>query len=258
MIPKIIHFCWFGHNPLPESALKCINSWKKFFPDYEIWQWSEDSLTSKLSTQTSNDIADKIMPFDVNIIPYTKDAYEAKKYAFVSDYARFYVLEKYGGLYFDTDVEIIKSMDDIVTRGPFFGIEVDGNEKKGTLPAVAPGLCLGAEAHMSFYKQINEGFEHLNFYLDDGSWNNFTMIPMVSKMLVELGMQPHNKIQEVGDFTLYPAEYFNPLEIATGRLKISKNTRSIHWFMASWMAPQPVWKKKLKQYIRRVLYLFKK
>ena len=106
MIPKIIHYCWFGRNPLPESAIKCINSWKKFFPDYEIKEWNEDN-------------------FDVNIIPYTKEAYEAKKYAFVSDYARFWILYHHGGLYFDTDVEVIKAMDDIIELGPFMGVEVE-------------------------------------------------------------------------------------------------------------------------------------
>ena len=104
MIPKIIHYCWFGRNPLPPLAEKCIASWREFLPDYEIKEWNEDN-------------------FDVNIIPYTADAYNAKKYAFVSDYARFWILYKYGGLYFDTDVEVIKSMDDIVERGPFMGCE---------------------------------------------------------------------------------------------------------------------------------------
>lgn len=237
MIPKIIHYCWFGGNPLPASAIKCIESWKKYLPDYEIKEWNESN-------------------FDVNAIPYIRDAYAARKYAFVSDYARFCVLLSEGGLYFDTDVEVIKPMDDIIERGSFFGIEVDGNEKKGTLPAVAPGLGLGAEPNMPFYKQICEGFEKLDFYTEDGKLNPFTMIPMVSKMLVEMGMQANNHIQKVGDFTLYPSEYFNPLEAATGKLKITENTKSIHWYMASWLPPQPKWVKKTKQYIRRFLRFF--
>lgn len=95
MIPKKIHYCWFGRNPLPESAQKCIASWKKYLPDYEIIEWDEDN-------------------FDVNCIPYTTQAYEAKKYAFVSDYARFKILYEHGGLYFDTDVEVIRPLDDII------------------------------------------------------------------------------------------------------------------------------------------------
>lgn len=106
MIPKIIHYCWFGRGPLPELAQKCIASWKKYLPDYEIKEWNEDN-------------------FDVNIIPYTAEAYKAKKYAFVSDYARFWILYQYGGIYFDTDVEVIRPMDDIIERGNFMGFETD-------------------------------------------------------------------------------------------------------------------------------------
>ena len=134
MIPKIIHYCWFGRNPLPESAKKCIDSWRKFLPDYEIKEWNEDN-------------------FDVNIIPYTQQAYEAKKYAFVSDYARFWILYHHGGVYFDTDVEVIRPMDDIIEKRPFMGrekgafikdicdntITVQGDAGLG----VAPGLGLG-------------------------------------------------------------------------------------------------------------------
>lgn len=106
MIPKIIHYCWFGRGPLPELAQKCIASWKKYLPDYEIKEWNEDN-------------------FDVNIIPYTAEAYQAKKYAFVSDYARFWILYQYGGIYFDTDVEVIRPMDDIISKGNFMGFETD-------------------------------------------------------------------------------------------------------------------------------------
>ena len=104
MIPKTIHYCWFGGNPLPEMAIKCIESWKKFLPDYEIKQWDESN-------------------FDVNMIPYAAEAYKAKKYAFVSDFARFWILYNYGGLYFDTDVEVIKPMDNIIAKGPFMVCE---------------------------------------------------------------------------------------------------------------------------------------
>lgn len=238
MIPKTIHYCWFGRNPLPESAIKCMESWKKFFPDYEIREWNEDN-------------------FDVDIIPYTKDAYEAKKYAFVSDYARFWILEKFGGLYFDTDVEVIKSMEDIIAEGAFLGAEIDGKKKKGEYPKVAPGLCIGAYAHMSFYQEILKRYDNLNFWGDDGRFNKYTMIPLVTDLLKELGMKAINTKQKVEDIIIYPAEYFNPLDIGTGELHISPNTRSIHWFMASWLPSQPVWKKKIKQYIRRILRLFR-
>mgnify|MGYP001644804644 FL=1 len=104
MIPKIIHYCWFGGHPLPASALKCIESWRKYCPDYEIKEWNESN-------------------YDVNKIPYISQAYEVKKYAFVSDYARFDILYQYGGVYFDTDVEVIKPIDEIIEKGAFFGME---------------------------------------------------------------------------------------------------------------------------------------
>ena len=103
-IPKVIHYCWFGRNPLPEMAIKCIESWKKFLPDYEIKEWNEDN-------------------FDIRINPYVEEAYHMKKYAFVSDFARFWVLYNYGGIYFDVDVELLKPIDDILAKGPFMGLE---------------------------------------------------------------------------------------------------------------------------------------
>ena len=104
MIPKIIHYCWFGRNPLPPLALKCIASWKKFFPDYEIKEWNEDN-------------------FDVNMIPYTKEAYEAKKWAFVSDYFRMEKVAEYGGIYFDTDVELMRNPSILLLDPAFFAFE---------------------------------------------------------------------------------------------------------------------------------------
>ena len=104
MIPKTIHYCWFGGKPLPKSARKCIASWRKFFPDYVIKEWNESN-------------------FDVKMVPYTAEAYAAKKYAFVSDFARFWILHREGGVYFDTDVEVIRPMDDILERGAFLGMD---------------------------------------------------------------------------------------------------------------------------------------
>jgi len=215
MIPKIIHYCWFGHNPLPESAIKCINSWKKFLPDYEIKEWNEDN-------------------FDVTIIPYTREAYEAKKYAFVSDYARFWILYRYGGLYFDTDVEIIKPMDDIVARGPFMGIEVDS--PNGIIsPMVNPGLGLGAKAGMSIYKDVLEYYRPLHYLAADGQPNNITVVIHTTNVLVSNGLKNENTLQEVCGISIYPRDYFNPLNDNNGILEITDNTRSIHWYTKTWV-----------------------
>ena len=232
MIPKIIHYCWFGRNPLPKSAEKCIASWKKYLPDYEIKEWNEDN-------------------FNVNIIPYTQQAYEAKKYAFVSDYARFWILYHYGGLYFDTDVEVIKSMDRIVNNGSFMGLELDGT--KNTKQAINPGLGLGAEKRMPIYKTILEKFSQLNFYDSNGKRNPYSMIPMVTQLFVEKGLKTNQMVQNIDNINIYPQRYFNPLDDATGRIYIDKDTYSIHWYSKTWLPHEPKWKITLKRYIRRII-----
>ncbi len=213
MIPKIIHYCWFGRNPLPTSAKKCIASWKIFLPDYEIKEWNEDN-------------------FDVNSIPYTQQAYEAKKYAFVSDYARFWILYHEGGLYFDTDVELVGNLDKIIARGPFMGIE-QGASLDGK-PMVAPGLGLGVEAGHVFYQKMLQVYDNQSYINSDGSQNNITIVTYTTRELYAHGMKPSENMQEVDGIWIYPADYFNPLDSLTGKLNITKNTCSIHWYMDSW------------------------
>lgn len=229
MIPKVIHYCWFGRNPLPKMANKCFVSWKKYLPEYEIKEWNEDN-------------------FDVNIIPYTKDAYADGKYAFVSDYARFWILYHYGGVYFDTDVEVIKPMDDIIAKGPFMGLEIPGDDCK-----IAPGLGLAVESGNPIYETILEGFEKLNYHLPNGSRNPYTMIPMVTDIMESRGLNGSESVQDVDGIFVYAPDYFNPLDDATGRLWKTDNTRTIHWFMKSWMANQSPIKVWTKRMIRRVI-----
>lgn len=214
MIPKIIHYCWFGRNPLPPLAIKCIESWKKYLPDYEIKQWNEDN-------------------FNVNIIPYTKEAYESKKYAFVSDYARFWILYKYGGLYFDTDVEIIKPIDDIISKGAFMGCEKEANANIKTLP-VAPGLGLGCKPSLELYKQLLSKYDTLHFINEDGSLNQKTIVDYTSELLVNYGLKNTNEIQLIENVWIYPKEYFCPIDYMTNKCNITKETRSIHHYAASW------------------------
>ena len=213
MIPKVIHYCWFGRGPLPKLAVRCIESWRRFFPDYEIKEWNEDS-------------------FDVNSIPYTREAYEVGKYAFVSDYVRFLVLYQYGGLYFDTDVEVIKPIEDIIERGPFMGVEVPARELEG--PKVAPGLGLGTSPGLTLYKDIIDYYSSLSFFNPDGSQNRQTVVSRVTGILKTHGLKPVNEIQQVEGIWIYPRDYFNPLDSLTGELTFTENTRSIHWYMNSW------------------------
>lgn len=212
-IPKVIHYCWFGRNPLPDFAKKCIDSWRKYFPDYEIKEWNEDN-------------------FDVNSIPYTREAYEAKKYAFVSDYARFKILYEEGGLYFDTDVEVIKPMDDIVENGPFMGIEkslATNNSYASGKMGVAPGLGLGAPQGLELYREILDYYKSKS-YLNETQ----TVVGNTTDILRKYGFVDKNEIQSVADLTIYPADVFCPMDSTTGLIEITENSRTIHHYTASW------------------------
>lgn len=223
MIPKIIHYCWFGSNPLPQSAIKCINSWKKYLPNYEIREWNETN-------------------FDVNRIPYTKEAYEAKKYAFVSDYARFYILYEFGGIYFDTDVQVIKSMDEIIAGGPFMAREAGAYLKNFTLYegnalAVAPGLGLGAKPRMQIYKELIDEYKNLSFRNDDGSLNMRTVVEITANVLIrhKIGSN-NNEIEVLDDIKIYPSDYFCPMDHTNGnKVTITNRTVSIHLYDCSWL-----------------------
>lgn len=222
MIPKIIHYCWFGRNPLPELAQRCIASWRKFLPDYEIREWNEDN-------------------FDVNMIPYTAEAYRQKKYAFVSDYARFWIIYHYGGIYFDTDVEVIRPMDDIIAHGNFMGFEVDpdGENTPGKYAprycfAVNPGVGIGMTIGHAFIKKMIDIYENLAF--SGGVMTPWlkTIVAYTTEALMEEGLENKSGIQQVGDITVYPHEYFAPIDVITGRLHITQNTYTIHRYMGSW------------------------
>lgn len=231
MIPKIIHYCWFGRNPLPSSAKRCIASWKKYLPNYEIKEWNEDN-------------------FDINRIPYTRDAYAAKKYAFVSDYARFWVLYHYGGVYFDTDVEVIRPMDDFIAKGPFMGWEKPGSTG---VYSIAPGLGLAANKEQPLYQEILHDFEHLNFYDENGERNNYSMIPLVTDLLTQKGLKKDGSMQVIDDVILYPSEYLCPMEYFTGKVTITDNTYAIHWYTMTWLPKTAIWKFKLMRLVRRFL-----
>jgi hypothetical protein len=209
MIPQIIHYCWFGGNSLPELAQKCIASWKKYFPEYEIWEWNESN-------------------YDIHKIVYSDEAYTAKKYAFVSDYARFDILYQYGGIYFDIDVEVIKPFDDILARGGFMGIESKGN--------VNPGLGIGCTVKFDIVYQILEFYAALRFLNDDGSYNEKTVVDYVTAILKKNGLKQLNKLQILKGLIIYPSDYFNPKDFITGKINITANTYSIHHFAMSWFS----------------------
>ena len=226
MIPKVIHYCWFGGNPLSEKELKCIHSWEKYCPGYVIKRWDESN-------------------FDLECNDYVKEAYANKKWAFVSDYARLFILYHEGGLYFDTDVELIKPIDDIVVWGPFMGFE--------SRHAVNPGLGIGAEKEMPLYKELLDHYDHIHFIGPDGMQNPGTIVSITTNALVKRGLKRISKNQRVEGIVIYKEEYFSPIDFQTGILKTTANTRSIHHYRSSWFSPA---EKKLQKLQERLVRVF--
>lgn len=219
MIPKIIHYCWFGGKPLPKLAKKCIESWRKYLPEYEIREWNESN-------------------FDVNMIPYTAEAYKMKKYAFVSDFVRLYVISNYGGLYFDTDVEIVRPIDDIIERGAFLGSEKYIKVYDMMLPGINPGLCLGAPVNHPYFNEIVDVYKSLKF--EYGSGDNYgykTILEYCTELMVKYGYRDYidnNEIQYCDDVYIYPSKYFSP-DLVNKKWILKPETRSIHHYAASWV-----------------------
>lgn len=211
MIPKIIHYCWFGGKPMPELAMKCIESWKKCLPNYDLHLWNEDN-------------------FDVTTAPrYVQEAYVAKKYAFVSDYVRLWALEREGGIYLDTDVEVIRSFDSLLSDPAFIGLE----ESK----ALLPGTCvMGCEAHCEWVKAMLATYENATFLQEDGSLDLTTNVQRLGAKMVEGGLQHERKIQYLPQWGLrvYTHDYFSPIT-STRVMRKSKNTYCIHRFAGTWV-----------------------
>ena len=212
MIPKIIHYCWFGGKPLPKIAEKCIASWKKYLPGYEIKRWDESN-------------------FDVNAIPYTREAYAACKYAFVSDYARFWILYHYGGVYFDTDVEVIRPIDDIINRGGFLGVESNRNG----IYTVNPGLGFAATQGTAVIGEMMNLYSTFHFINTDGALDLKNIVEITTEYLSARGLRNTDEIQQCCGFTIYPKDYFCPIDYDTRELKITENTRTIHHYAESWV-----------------------
>lgn len=212
MIPKKIHYCWFGRGEKPRLAKKCIASWKKYCPDYEIIEWNEDN-------------------FDVNMNGYTKMCYEQKKYAFLSDYARLLIVYENGGLYFDTDVELIRKPDFLLKEEAFFGFETEGTESENEI--INTGLSFGSVANGFALKKMLDEYEQLL----DGKSGTIGCPILNTQAMLKLGLQAGREIQKLSHATIYPMEYFNPYESTTGRLNKTHNTVSIHWYAGSWFSP---------------------
>lgn len=206
MIPKIIHYCWFGGNPKPKLAEKCIASWKKYCPDWQIIEWNESN-------------------FDVDMNGYTKMCLEQKKYAFLSDYVRLLVVAEQGGVYFDTDVELLRPIDELLENEAFFGFE--------TPRYVASGLGFGSVAHGTVIEAMLREYD----FLLAGTEGTRGCPILNTQALEKLGLVRDGSRQTVAGALVLPVESLNPYESSTGRLRKTKNTYSVHWYSASWMRP---------------------
>lgn len=246
MIPKTIHFCWFGHNEKPPLVKRCIKSWKKKCPDYEIIEWNEEN-------------------FDISLNDYVREAYAAGRWAFVTDYARLWIIYHHGGIYLDTDVELLKPLDAFLSQPAFLGLEDCGT--------INTGLGFGAEKSNPVIGCMLRDYEHIHFKYPDGSFNTLPCpirnTESISQLLPER-MDP-DEIIVLQDAVIYPREYFCPLSADGTTMLRTKNTCSIHWFTASWLTKdqkivhdyrvfrgrcEKIFGKKAGRLIVRIIYLF--
>lgn len=206
MIPKIIHYIWFGGKPFPAKVQQCIDSWHKYMPDYQFMLWNEDT-------------------FDVNSVPFTKQAYANKKWAFVSDYVRMYALNLYGGWYLDTDVEILKPLDAFEDNRMILGTDSDG----------ALTALMGSEKAHPYWKQMLDVYNNMSFVKEDGSFNMVVNNCHLQATLQSYGYVFENKYQELKEgIKVYPDEYFHVADVEKGTLHKTENSYAIHWHTLLW------------------------
>lgn len=226
MIPKVIHYCWINDNKnyhLPEMVQECISSWKKFLPDYEIKEWN-------------------INNFDINKNDYIREAYEAKKYAFVSDYIRLYVLYKYGGIYMDTDVKVLKSFNDLLKNKAFMGFE--------SMNRIATCI-IGSEKGNQIIKEMLNLYNDKHFIKKNGEYDLTPNTVLIKSILKKYDIIYNNILQKKNIITIYPIEYFCSLNGMTGEINVTLNSYAIHLFNASWLSQ----KEKARLNLYRKYYL---
>lgn len=222
MIPKKIHYCWFGGKKLPEDVRKYIESWKKFCPDYEIIEWNENN-------------------FDVNENQYSKEAYEAKKWAFVSDYARLKVLYDNGGIYMDTDVEVCKSFDDLLML-EFFACYENDKISIGTF---------GSSKNNSYVKLLLNDYNDKHFINENKHYDYTTNLMRITqitlKNFVLKKMDGYDLIKK--NCVIFPSDYFIAKDMFSGKILRTQNTYAIHHYNGSWQNKE----QKIKKNIRKIL-----
>lgn len=225
-IPKVIHYCWFGGKPMSALQKKCLKSWQKCAPEYELKLWNEENT-------------------DLQSCDYVREAYEAGKYAFVSDYIRFKILYEQGGIYLDTDVELVRPLRELQQSGCFMACEEPG--------IVAPGLIIGAPAGDPLMKELLDGYTSKHFLLEDGMTDLTTVVDYATGILQKHGLQDLDEVQVRDGVTIYPPRYFCPRSMTTGKVEITKDTFSIHHYAASWETPANRFRGRVYRSMRRFL-----
>lgn len=207
-IPKVIHYCWFSGNPIPDYLKKCMESWSEICPDYEIKRWDESN-------------------YNVEKNSYMKQAYEECKWGFVPDYARLDILYNYGGFYIDTDVQLVKSLEPLRVQGGFCGVEKWGN--------VNMGGCSGAVKYHPMIKKMLDYRADIQFKYEDGTLNLNTCGVYETQPFINLGMRVDNTTQRINDMTVFSSDYFHPYDYMSEKTVITENTFSIHHFNGGWL-----------------------
>lgn len=225
-IPKIVHYCWFGGKEKPDSVKKCIESWKKFLPDYQLVEWNEDN-------------------FNIEKLQYTKEAYVAKKYAFVSDVARIEALYQYGGIYMDTDVEVLKTFTPLLDARCILGMEEKGY--------VATSFMAFEKEH-PLVKQFLNLYENISFLDKNGQIITGTNVAKLTNLLIEKGFVQENYYQELEEgIKIYPKEFFSPYDYINCHYNITENSYCVHHFAVSWMSKKEQVKKEIKKQLSKIL-----
>lgn len=225
MIPKTIHYCWFGGKEKPKLAKKCIDSWKKYCPEYKIIEWNETN-------------------FDVNSNGYTRYCYENKKWAYLSDFVRLLVVAEHGGIYFDTDVELIKKPDELLVYDAYFGFETDST--------INTGLGFGAVKNSPVIESMIQQYSQMKPD-ENGNYSTTNCPKLNTAALIPLGLKLDGTRQNICGAEILPIDYLNPYDNPTGRLTKTTNTFSIHWYSKSALSKGQVIRSKISRPLHRLL-----
>ena len=225
-IPHIIHYCWFGRNPKPKLLKKCIKSWKKYMPDFEIKEWNEDN-------------------FDINMNKYVKEAYSKKKYAFVSDVARLQIMYEYGGIYLDTDVELLRRIPNEVLKTGYFA--------KETETTIATGLGFACHPKCKLIKKMLDEYNDISFLKENGEFNLTTCLEHNQNALRKIGIEITKETDNIKGIPVFSSEFFCGYDIHNNHYMITNNTISVHHYNASWVSPKNKAILRVKRIISKII-----